>query len=331
MGVCVTNTPTIAGYANRAIQRLIFAPEQPDTGWFGTIVPMVFNLQRHWRHEAYITTPRGIARIAFMDVCLHPVHVQNRFYEYLWAGVGTCHRECSTWNTEAVDRSFYPTFVELGPAPMWLTATPTDTRDTGKRILIQCTDQNGLKIYSTDNGVQVEGFFLTLGFPSVTSPFQVTGPIYGIQKDVTYGDVILSMVDPVTAVVTQLSRYEPGETRPQYRRYILKNLRHCCQSVCPTRQDQVEVLAKRDYYPVAVDTDWLLIGNIEAVIQECRSIRAGEMDAETAPMTKDLNHLEAVRLLRGELDHYQGKEAVAANVAPFGTARPERQRIGTMV
>jgi hypothetical protein len=187
-----------------------------------------------------------------------------------------------------------------------------------------------MDIYSTDSGVQVKGFFLTLGFPSVTSPFQVTGPIWGVQKDVTYGDVVLSMVDPVTAVVTDISRYEPGETRPQYRRYFLKDVRRYYQ-LGPLHKVQIEVLAMRDYYPVAVSTDWLLIGNIEAMILECQSLRFSEMDVPTASQQSEVAHIEAVRLLRGELDHYEGKEAVAVNVAPFGTARPSHQRIGTMV
>jgi hypothetical protein len=250
MGKCASDTTAVAKYLNRATQRLINAPEQPDTGWWGTIVPMVFNVIMQ-PGTAYITLPRGIARVSFMDVCGRPVHVQNRFYEYLWAGVGKRGHECSTWNTDAVDRGFHSTFVEMPVTPMWLQATPTDARDAGKRILIQCQDQNGLDIYSTDNGVQVKGFFLTLGFPSVTSLFQVTGPIRGVQKDVTYGDVILSMVDPVTAVVTDLSRYEPGETRPQYRRYFLKDVRRYYQ-LGPLHNVQIEVLAARDYYPVAV-------------------------------------------------------------------------------
>jgi hypothetical protein len=67
------------------------------------------------------------------------------------------------------------------------------------------------------------------------------------------------------------------------------------------------------------------------MIYECQSIRFSEMDVPTAAMQAQNSHQEAIRLLRGELDHYEGKENVAVNVAPFGTARPENQRIGTMI
>lgn len=340
-GVCTQNAPSIANYCNRATQRLMHAPEQPHTGWFGTVVPMVFNVQQSF---PFVTTPRGIARIAFMDVCRRPVLVRNRFFEYLWAGAGIrLNRDgCATgtrWlgngcDSDSVDRGFHPLFTDLPAGPQYLRATPTDNRDKGKRLLIQTFDQNGLKFYSQDVDIQVEGFFLSLEFPFATSPFLVTGPVYGVQKDVTYGDVILAAVDPTTGIETQLARYEPGETRPEYRRYRVRDLPGWCRmGACsaPTQLIQVEVLAKRDYYPVAVDTDWLLIGNIEALVLECQSIRHSGMDTPIAKQESELEHTEAVRLLRGELDHYEGKEDVAVNVAPFGTAQLGRQRIGTMI
>lgn len=324
--------------ANECVQRLIIDPRQPETGWFGTLVPMLFNVSRS---NPYLTAPRGIARFVNMDVCSKPIQLQNQLYEYLWAGVGILPRTVCTGTSSSVCvpnlatvgilRGYYPLNVDVPTAnPQTIRAYPTDALDVGKRILIQGYDQNDLKIYGLDGSQQMEGFYLTLGYPFVDSTFTIGSKgIYGIQKDYTYGDVPLQAVDSVTGTVTALARFEPGETRPWYPRYYLDSLPQWCCTGDTTIQ--VNVLAKRDYYPVAVDTDWILIGNIPALISEAQSVYHDGIQEAAASVISAKKHNDAILFLQGELDHQFGKESPATSVLPFGTADLRKQNIGSLI
>lgn len=330
IGACYTDLPRIAAAVNEAVQRLIMDPRQPDTGWFGTWVPMVFNVTRS---NPYITAPRGVARLMLMDVCKTPIKLQNQFYEYLWSGVGILPKSCPSIpsiDTQGLQRGYYPTLVDVPSTGLsYIRAYPTDPLDVGKRILVQAYDNNGMKIYGLDGLQQIEGFYLTLDYPFVDS-LELIGPlgIYGIQKDYTNGDVPLFAVDESTGIQTALARYEPGETAPMYPRYYLDSLpQYCCTNSSTL---QVNAMAKRDYYPVAVDSDWILIGNLPALIAEGQSIYHDNIQDESSAKLSLKKHNDAVLLLQGELDHYLGKETPAVNVSLFGTAKPRYQAIGLM-
>lgn len=338
IGACYTDIPRIAAAVNECVQRLIIDPRQPETGWFGTRVPMVFNVSRA---NPYITAPRGIARFLALDVCGSPIRLQNDLYEYLWAGEGILPRTVCTGTSSSVCvpnlstvgmlRGYYATLVDVPITnPQTIRVYPTDPLDVGKRILIQAYDANDLKIYGLDGSQQMEGFYLTLSYPFVDSTFTVGAKgIYGIQKDYTYGDVPLQAVDSVTGAVTALARYEPGETRPWYPRYYLDSLPQFCCTGSTTLQ--VNVMAKRDYYPVAVDSDWVLIGNIPALISEAQSIYHDGIQEAAASVMSLKKHNDAVLFLQGELDHQGGKENPATSVPLFGTADLRRQSIGSLI
>lgn len=340
IGLCYNDLPEIANAANECTQRLLLDIRQPDTGWWGTYVQMVFNVTRA---NPYITAPRGIARIQLMDVCNRPIKLQNEFYSYLWAGEGYLPRNIcsgtsssvciSPLNTQGLLRGYFPTLVDVPSTAgqsYFIRAFPGDPLDVGKRILIQAYDQNDLKIYSLEGLNQIEGFYLQLAYPFIDSVVTV-GPkgIYGVQKDYTYADLQLDAVNANTGAITALSRYEPGEQRPWYPRYFLDSLpQYCCNGVPSI---QINAMAKRDFYPVFVDQDWLLIGNIPAMISEAQAIYHDGIQETAAESMNAAKHNDAIRFLQGELDHMAGKEDAAVNVALFGTAKLRRQSIGSLV
>lgn len=338
IGTCFTDMPRIAAAVNEVVQRLLMDPRQPDTGWFGTWVQMIFNVTRT---SPYITAPRGIARIQLMDVCGNPIKLQNEFYSYLWAGEGYLPKNICAWNsanncvgslnTQGLLRGYYPTLVDVPTGnPQTIRAYPTDPLDVGKRILIQAYDANNQKIYGLDGVQQIEGFYLTLATPFVDSTMTIGSKgIYGVQKPWTYGDVVLQAVDSVTGTVTALARYEPGETNPIYPRYYLDSLpQYCCNG---TASIQVNAICKREYYPVNVDSDWVLIGNLPALISEAQAIYHDGIQEAAAAVMEQKKHNDAVLFLQGELDHYLGKEMPAVNVSLFGTAKLRNQSIGSLV
>jgi hypothetical protein len=89
-------------------------------------------------------------------------------------------------------------------------------------------------------------------------------------------------------------------------------------------------MAKLEFIPATRDTDFLIIGNIPALIEECKSIRYSDMDTTAAPALAQAAHLRAIKLLNQELTHYLGQLNPAVNLAPFGTATLGRQMIGSL-
>jgi hypothetical protein len=324
--LCANNVREVAEYVNEAVFNLIQAGG--ETGWFGSWAKVVFNVSAA---DPYITLPSIFARIGGMDVCKFPVRIQNQWYEFLEAGIGLqneTNRKCGT--LEAFDRGTYPTAYDLTATNKLIRIYTTDARDVGKRVLFsQAKDQNGNGIYSTDGLQTVDGFYLTLGAVSVTSAFIVTA-FAAVEKPNTFGDITVYQVDATTGEESLLARYTPDENNPSYRRYYIQSLpRECC---CPGNGTvQITAMCKYEYRPVNRTTDQVLIQNIPALIAEVESIRYGSMDTTQAQQLAELKHQRAIKLLNQQLTHQFGKSMPATNVAPWGTAKLERQNIGTLV
>lgn len=331
IGVCQSDIAGCAQNCNAAIQRLLLAREGGDTGWWGTWARMVFNVDKD---EPHITLPRDVARIINMDICREPVFVQNEFYEFLEYGVGlqnpdipaNCRNRCTP--LETFDRGIYPTFTDIDEGSK-LRVYSTDNRDIGKRVLVQGLDTNNNPLISLDGGDDVLGVYVVLSSPASFVDSPSLNKVTGIQKDVTAGPV--RFYEVVGGTETLVLTMEPSEQVAGYRRYFLSGLpKNCCDSNGDTETVQVTALAKLEFVPVRVDTDYLLIGNIEALIAECESIRYSSMDDVRAKQMSQERHTQAIRLLQGELVHQLGKERPAISFSPFGSAKLNRQRIGSL-
>lgn len=332
VGMCQDNVPGIAGYVNSAQRRLLLCREASDEGWWGTWAEIVFNVSRD---QPYITLPREIARLEAMNVCDRPVQLQNQFFEYLQFGNGRMPKMrpyCGCGVLEGYTRNNAITFLEMTSAPQYLVAYATDTRDYGKRVLFGGLDADGVIITSTDVENQVQGQFVNLAPTPAQTP-QTFLQINGIQKDVTYGIVRIYQHDPVTADEVLLLTMQPGEQTAMYRRYYLNDLpRGCCPGPSSSDASEVQVtaIAKLDLIPVVSDTDYLLITDLEAIINECQSIRMSEMDNPTSQQMAIKFHRDAVASLNGQLNHFIGKDQIAVGFNPFGSAQLRRQKIGRL-
>jgi len=342
VGLCADNVPAIANYVNSAQRRLIYAKEAREEGWWGTWAEVAFNVSQA---TPYITLPREIARLEAINVCNTPVFVRNQWYEYLAFGNGRMPKD-NVWRnsngilTNAYTRNNVVTATEMTNSPQFISVYISDAQDAGKRIFISGTDASGNVIYSTDVTTNVKGVFLTFQVPNVMTAMTLT-TLDGIQKDQTVGDVRIYQHDPATGDETLLLTMQPSETTASYRRYYLHNLPRTCCAVdelatgCTTGTStsliQVTALAKLDLIPVQVQTDCLLIQNLEAIIEECQSIRYSEMDEPTAQQLAAIRHKAAIGMLNGEQGHYQGLTNPATAFYPFGFARLRRQKIGTLL
>jgi len=330
IGICPGNVADCAAAVNEAQQSLLLDKAQGDTGWYGSWARMAFNVSQG---DPFITTPREVARIERLAMCNRPVPIQNGFYEFLDFGIGpkpsnNCRQNCE-W-PQVFERNNAVTFIDFH-AGFKLRVYLTNPADAGKRVLVQGTDQNDEEILSLDGLTNVTGEFVTLVAPFVET--DTLNSLTGLQKDITAGSVKFYEVNPTTGDQTLILTMEPGETTASYRRYYLNGLpKNCCNPLSGSVTSvQITAMAKLDFIPVQVDTDWLTpIMNIRALIEECQAQRFGNMDSPNGTGKYAEHHAKAIRFLQGEIVHYEGKDKPAITVAPFGSARLRRRGIGVL-
>jgi hypothetical protein len=174
--------------------------------------------------------------------------------------------------------------------------------------------------------------FVTVVLQGSTVPIPFNS-ITGIQKDATVAPVRFTQVDPTTGNELLLHTMEPSETTAWYRRYYFDSLPiNCCfDPNTGVTNVLVTAIAKLELIPVVSDTDYTLIQNMEALIEEAQAVRYSTIDSQQSKQNEAIKHRDAVRLLRGELSHYVGLTQPAVFFAPFGSARLERQKIGTLI
>lgn len=327
IGACADDIPRIASAVNTAQRRLLYAKEAGEEGWWGTWAEMAYTVSQS---NPYITLPRDVARLETATICEQPIPVRNQFYEYLSFGNGRMpngYHTCSGL-LQSYTRNNVVTSYDLAGPKQFILVYPVTDEDVGKRVLIQGTDEYNNKVYSRDVTNQVEGHFVTIALPFNTTPFSFNS-ITGIQKDVTAGRIVIAQIDAVTGIQQPLLTMEPGETTASYRRYYFHPLpNECCQGSSTVT---VRALVKRELIPVAYDTDYTLLQNMEAIIEEAASARYSVIDTLAAKQMAAERHAQAVALLNGELNHYLGKNSAAIEFAPFGSARLERRRIGALI
>jgi len=310
---------------NAVQQRLILAREAGDSGWFGAWAKMAFTVDAN----GILVTPRYVARLEQIAVCNRAIKVQNAFFEFLDYGIGLQPQPVCNY-LQAYERDSVPTFSDLVPPNKKVRVYVTDATDVGKRVLIQGTDQNGNTIYSLDSLVQITGTFVALDAPFADTDM-VINSISGIQKDVTNGTVNFFEVDTVAGVERLILSMEPGEKVASYRKYLINGIPNQCGCNGCGNPFLVSAMVKLEFIPVAVDTDWLAIPNLEAITEEAQSMRYSTMDSPSGAQLAVKHHTDAIRLLQGQLVHYLGKNRPAISFYPFGSAKLERQQIGSML
>ncbi len=330
IGVCQSDIPTLAKYVNSAERRLVMCKEAGDEGWIGSWAEMAFTVSQT---QPYLTTPREVARLEMATICDNPIQIQNQFFEYLDFGNGRLpkrfHR-LSPCIPVVYTRNTVPTFTDLSNAPQIIRVYITDSADEGKRILLQGTDANGKVIRTIDTYNPTNGIFVDLVSPSADAPVQFN-TITGIQKDVTVGNVEVHQIDPTTGADVLLLTMEPSEETASYRRYYFDALpKNCCPTQLTTNSITVTAIVKLDLIPVMVDTDYTLLQNEEAIIEECASIRYGEMDSEESKRLSRERHNAAIGMLNGELTHFLGKDKPAISFKPFGSADLRKVAVGNL-
>lgn len=264
--------------------------------FWGTIVRMRFCVD-----NACITWPAIVATPERIVACGNRVDLHPVWYDYLepirrLPVCKSCNGAprngmCSCGCLQATDHLSSP-FSHEFHGPKYVRLYPGSISDVGRRVLIQGYDENRIWVRSQSGGSMVDGVYLTLALPFVTSPTQFSS-LTGVQKDQTRDRVLAYQVNPVTAEEKPLASWGASERNPSYRRTFLPflSLREC--SVCQT---QVDAIVKLACLPVEVDTDWLIIDNLVALEHACR----GELWFEQG---RSAEAREQVGLAIAELNH----------------------------
>jgi hypothetical protein len=323
-GICQAD-PMVAAYANDSTERLLIDPKSADEGWYGTSVTL--NLKAYvFNHAAYVVTPREIARLIVMSVSQQPLEIRNRFYEYLQFGNGLQPKHpgsrCGNDWTHAYERDNVITLAPLLPTPQKIRIYTTDVRDIGLRVLLQGKNQNDQVVLMTDpvTGQSASGEYVGINLPFTDSMEQYS-VLTGIQKDETWGVLQFFQVDPVTGAQVELSAMEPSEGVAWYRRYLVSGLPgHLLHHVAQGRPLYITAQGKLDFVPVINETDYLLIPNVPALLEEAQSLRYSRMDSGNSEQKSAIHHSRALALLRGQANHYLGKINAAISFKPFGSA-----------
>lgn len=337
IGLCASDVAGCAEAVNAAQERLMTAREAGDTGWWGGWAEMAFDVDTT---DPYLTAPRDVARIQRVNVCTFPVNIQNQFYEYLQFGSGNWPKTtCSTTlgaPLEVYSRGFFPTFTNIDSVGKTIRAYLSSTDDIGRRVLISGLDNNSQPLISTDDYTR-NGLWLTLANPYadlMVSGAQVeVSKITALQKDVTVGPVSFYEVDLTTGAQVLLVTMQPSESVAAYPRYYFSGLPSDCCGIPVTTSGTIQVvaLAKLDLIPCRCDTDYLLIQSKEALIAECESGFLQNVQTTDAKQQAAERHRAAIRLLQGQLVHFEGQDNPAFSFAPFGTADLSLLKVGQML
>lgn len=251
---------------------------------------------RFCARQACVVLPRQIRTIEGMAVCGYAASIRPDWYEYVPSGPGRL--DASSCGLRAVDHGFAVAFDDVIGSGRYIRVYADATEDAGKRIILRYYRGDTMeKVYTTDNGVTLEGEAIELkpgGIYAKTTYPVMAGGLYGVHKDPTTRPVRLYEYDGI-GNTKALAWYEPTETEPTYRKMFLPGL--------GGHTTTVDILARLQHIPFAADYDPIVIGNVSALKLMAMAIAKEEefrLDESAAFEAKAIGELE------GELSAHFG-------------------------
>jgi len=255
---CCADSPKVPYYLNLAVERLL-----PRGKWKGTFVRYSFCTS-----SGCITVPRHIETIEGFAVCGCPGIIRNEFYEFQGTSFGILsENDCP--GRMLINRGLACSFDDFSSKTQKAKVYADCTEAAGAYILLLGWNElsNWIRTQLPD-GTWIDGERVPLSTTFQLSVNYFT-KLSAVQKPVTNGAVRLYSYDvPSGANVKSLAIYEPDETLPEYRRYLIPGLSNMganneCNNDCD--QHKVDLLVKLAFIPVSRDTDYLIIENRAAL------------------------------------------------------------------
>jgi len=240
--------------------------------WDGTILPIYV-----CAYSGCVVFNRYVGQVRKANVCNRTVPIQNNWSDF--NVFGNDWRSC--WNTwrgaeaRMIGSTRTPVFQDILGDGRLVRAYARCNADIGKTLTIFGTDNNGQTLMRKDElGNFVEGKVITLAKPFASTDVYVRH-IDRVLKDKTQCPVDVYGYNATTDVLENVAHYEPSETNPAYAKYQLHT--GCCGNL-----KSVVALVKLQFVPVEVDTDLVLIENLDALADYMQSLRyrkAGDTNA----------------------------------------------------
>lgn len=306
-GTC-SGSAQFAARVNESIRRLMRRGD-----WLGTVVPI-----HVCSRAGCVVFPRYVGTVRKINVCKSPIAIKNVWYDFLE------HRDRSTWGgwcgceARMIGSTEAATFSDIFGDGRFVRAYCTARADVGKTIQLFGEDNHGQPLRTENSdGSYTEGITITFAAPFASTSIYVRR-IDRVIKDVTTGDVRLYAYNPVTDILEDLALYSPSETVPSYAKYQLHaqtwptttapGQNTCCPSM------SVVALVKLKFIPVQVDSDLVLIQNIDALKDMLQSLRFKENgDYATAAQYE----AQSIRELNLQLRDDNPEDQMPVEVDPF--------------
>ena len=294
-----TNGPNFVPRLNQVCQRL-----DREGLWKGVC-------QEVWFAGAtlgYITLPRRCLTVQGADIGGVGMETFTRFNEYKLKSLGW--KQASEYNnpsgwTDMGDG--YCTTVDIDPdAPATIRVKITNAADAGKVIHLFGLDEDGAEIYDNTGGAASgsRGITLTTANPSATTSRLFTS-LDGISAAVMKYPWSICMV--VNGVETTLGSYEPGETKPKYRRY---------KTGVITAETIIRVFARRRTVDLVDETDPVLPADYAAIEF---GLRARALEDADHQADADVLWTRAIQELDNQIKGSRGRVTLTM---PFRPALP---------
>lgn len=290
-GLCPTDS-RVVDYINEAVQSLL-----PKGKWVGTFQRYVICTNKNC-----IVWPRQIETPEAMAVCNRPVVIRNEWFEFLENGPGIVSDESCMCRT-MLDRGTVCAFndITVGQTDRKIRVYADVAEDAASVITLQGYDENGQWIRTQVSGTWIDGERVAISTTPTLSTKYYTRLVRVI-KPVTNGHVRLYEYNTTTSANVQaLAVYEPDETLPEYRKSYIPSLGTETSGDC--QNSKVEVAAKLRYIPVSGDNDFIMLGNLRALVEMTRALRKYESDLINEAQAYEAT---AVRYLEEELRSHQG-------------------------
>lgn len=258
-GFCETD-PRLVKRINIAQRRLLHMGK-----WVGT-----YQHYRFCAPSGCVTLPRQLETLETVAQCGWPGTLRNEWFEYVRDGFGLSGHCSLNYQDQGEGHVAFEDVIGLNK----VLRVYSDTAETGSpTILLQFWNQNRIPVrteYPAGSGIWINGERVVISTTQTNTVNQcMAGGLVAVQKPLTKGTVFIYEYDTVTLAQRLLAIYEPDETRPDYRRYVIP---FSAQSGDCSSQI-VDVIAKRRFIPAVDDEDWLIIGNTDAVAMACRAVR----------------------------------------------------------
>jgi hypothetical protein len=267
----------VVQYINSATQLLMNRGH-----WIGTMP--TYEVQTN---NNMLTLPPQLATVEGLAVSRRPQSIVSRWYQWSRNGYGLGGKRGDGLNINfdvVAPLGNYPTFADINNPPVGLPNTDTHqiqvvtdlVEATGAQMLFMVLDGSTPPNYvrTVQGGVYADGVAVALpaasGLPGVTTSVpNGISKILAIQKPVTNGQIWIYDYDVQLATSTLIGSIEYFETRPSYPRYLLPIIQGA--NMC-----WIDVFGKAAFRPVVNPTDYLIIGNLEALTMGCMAVRARE-------------------------------------------------------